>query len=181
VEKKSRLIFNLFVVWTLTGIWHGASWNFVFWGLFYFALLTFEKLTGIPKKLAEKGGLFPQIYRVFALFCIMLGWVFFRSEGLKNGVKYVAAMFIPKSHGEELAALGDAGYILSQNWFFIIAGILLSTPFVKYFNEKITANRTQSAVTVFTIGEKALLIGLFFIALSFTVSNTYNPFIYFNF
>lgn len=63
VSSKGRLVFNLFVVWMLTGIWHGASWNYVAWGFFYFVLLTFEKLTGIPKKLAHTWQ--RVLYRIF--------------------------------------------------------------------------------------------------------------------
>jgi hypothetical protein len=90
VKSQARLVFNLFVVWSLTGIWHGASWNFVFWGLLYFVLLTFEKLTGIPGKFRSawaKTG-----YRIFTLLCVLVGWVFFRAENIQQAFSFLDMM-----------------------------------------------------------------------------------------
>lgn len=176
VEKKSRLVFNLFVVWTLTGIWHGASWNFVFWGLFYFALLTFEKLTGMPKKLSEKGGLFPHLYRIFTLLCVMFGWVFFRAEGLKNGVKYVAAMI--GLYGNPVWGELDK-FLLYDHLIIFIVSILASIPiydtvvkriFVK-FNNSLSLN----------IAYQCWISLVFIMSISCIIFSSYNPFIYFNF
>ncbi|MDR2864906.1 MAG: MBOAT family protein [Spirochaetaceae bacterium] len=91
VKTKQRLVLNLFVVWMLTGVWHGANWNFVFWGFFYFVLLAFEKLSALPEKL-EHSFIGAQVYRVFTLFFVMFGWVFFRANGFKNAVKYTVVL-----------------------------------------------------------------------------------------
>ena len=78
--KQSRLICNLFIVWLLTGVWHGANWTFILWGLWYFILLAFEKLTGYPKRF--KNIFFIGLYRIWTLFCILIGWVLFRSSNV---------------------------------------------------------------------------------------------------
>jgi alginate O-acetyltransferase complex protein AlgI len=176
VEKKSRLVFNLFVVWTLTGIWHGASWSFVFWGLFYFALLTFEKLSGIPKKLSEKGGLFPQIYRIFTLLCVLLGWVFFRAEGLKNGARYVAAMI--GLYGNPFSGELDK-FLLFDHLVVFIISILASIPIYDKIVKRIPANFDDTLSV--NIACQCWIALIFIMSVSCIVFSSYNPFIYFNF
>ena len=82
VKTKVRLIGNLFVVWTLTGIWHGANWTFLLWGLWYFLLLTFEKMTGIPQNLQKKSGKI--LYYIFTILCVIWGWVLFRADSVQE-------------------------------------------------------------------------------------------------
>ena len=84
VNKKSRLIFNLFVVWFLTGIWHGAGWKFIALGILYFFVLTFEKLTDLPKKLKTANKFTAVIYQIFTMFFVMIGWVIFGESSLKG-------------------------------------------------------------------------------------------------
>ncbi|MBQ5312118.1 MAG: MBOAT family protein, partial [Oscillospiraceae bacterium] len=89
VSSKLRLVMNLFVVWMLTGIWHGASWNFVAWGLMYFVLITFEKLTGISKGTKR----IPSVFcRIPTLLFVLLGWVLFRANGLHNAMDFFVSM-----------------------------------------------------------------------------------------
>lgn len=85
VDSKRRLVFNLFVVWMLTGIWHGANWTFVFWGFFYFVLLTIEKLTGLDKKKTIWGYL-------YTMPCVIFAWVFFRADTMRAALRYVKTM-----------------------------------------------------------------------------------------
>ena len=73
--SKPRLVLNLFVVWALTGIWHGANWTFLAWGLLYFVLLTFEKLSGLGKKNYWWGHIYTMVF-------VIIGWVIFRSTGM---------------------------------------------------------------------------------------------------
>lgn len=172
--KKSRLVFNLFVVWLLTGTWHGASWNFIAWGLLYFVLLTFEKLSGYPEKFESKTA--KVLYRVFTLLCVVLGWVLFRAEGLGNAVNYGASMFGLAGN----AAVDDLTIrYLSENWVYLLAAVLCSTPLFKYLKEKSQAKpllgHTANGLTV------VAYLGLFLFAVSFLVMGAHNPFIYFNF
>lgn len=81
---KSRWVLNLFIVWALTGIWHGANWTFLTWGLFYFVLLLVERLTGFAEKLSV-------LSHLYALAAIMIGWVIFRSPDLAFAANYIAS------------------------------------------------------------------------------------------
>jgi alginate O-acetyltransferase complex protein AlgI len=200
VNSKARLVFNLFVVWTLTGVWHGASWNFAFWGLFYFALLTFEKLTGIIKRL-DGHPVKTQVYRIATLLFVLIGWVFFRSEGMAKALVYLGVMF-----GGITAPLADANalYMISQNMIILIIAIVGCTPLLSRLYQRIvkhtsfwTLTRSSQAASLKTTGtnsfrpnrttvvvqaiQQLALFGLFLISIAFMVSSTFNPFIYFNF
>ena len=167
VSSKGRLVFNLFVVWSLTGIWHGASWNFVFWGLLYFVLLTFEKLTGIPQKFASpwaKGA-----YRVFTLLCVVIGWVFFRAETMGAGVQFVADM--AGFRGNSFLCDGAIRDFYQYRWFFLAAAVC-STPVFR---------RLKSRCSLLEWLEVPVLLFLLIWSVSYIMMGSHNPFIYFNF
>lgn len=174
VKKKSRLVFNLFVVWSLTGIWHGASWNFVIWGLLYFILIAFEKLTGIPKRLNSK--FLRTCYQVFTLLCVIGGWVIFRADGLKNAVRYGLGMF-----GLRNNALFDNVTLLylKENWLFLLFAVLCTVPIFSFLksktDEKTLLRKTVNFFSVF------VYMFLLLLAVSYLVLGENNPFIYFNF
>ena len=86
VNSKTRLVFNIFVVWFLTGVWHGANWTFIVWGLMYFVLLILEKFFHMD----EKMGKFKNLY---TMFFVMMGWVLFRSDSLSAALVYIRSMF----------------------------------------------------------------------------------------
>lgn len=165
VKSKRRMIFNLFVVWVLTGIWHGANWTFILWGVFYFILLLVERLTKFPEKLGKFG-------HVYALFFILIGWVLFRSDSVAGAFTYLKAMAGGNRlglwrHNFESLPLG--------NLFFVILGILGSTPIVSKAEQK---NRDK---LWWNILYGIMTIGVFVLAVSEVVNTSYNPFIYFNF
>ena len=171
---KGRLIFNLFVVWSLTGIWHGANWTFVLWGLFYFVLLTFEKLTGLPKRLQAKG--LKQLYRMVTLLAVVGGWVVFRCETLGKVYRYV----------KTLLGFGDRGFhdtrvifYLREYWIYWIVGILLCIPLSGVLQKWL--ERHEKVAGILTIAKPILMTGLFCIAITYLIVSDYNPFIYFNF
>ena len=175
VKTKGRLVFNLFVVWSLTGVWHGASWNFIFWGLLYFVLLTFEKLTGIPAKFRvpwAKAG-----YRVFTLLCVIVGWVFFRAETLG------AAVLVLK----DMAGLGGNGLLctdavrdfLQYRWFFL-GSLLCSTPVFRTIKAQISRRSQAMGVAVEWLSVPLYLFLLLW-SVSYIMMGSHNPFIYFNF
>ena len=167
--KTARLLFNLFVVWLITGLWHGANYTFILWGLLYFILLVFEKLTNFNKK---SGTLVNFFKRTYTLFFVIMGWVLFRASSLPNAVNYYKALF-GLSHNN----LFDNTFIiyLKQNSIFIIIGIVLSTPIFRIL--KIKFENTKIYNIISGLG----LIILFILSLSNIVNDTYNPFIYFNF
>ncbi|MCH5185680.1 MAG: MBOAT family protein [Oscillospiraceae bacterium] len=160
---KARHIFNIFVVWTLTGIWHGANRTFLVWGLMYFVLLIAEKSTGIAKKRHPAG-------IVYTMFFVVLGWVIFRSNDMASAVRYLRIMFTP-----DFSRNNYALYLLSSYKVFLAAGIILSMPVGK-IAEKLAINKTASDI-VYTVW-----IGFIFIlSVSYLAKSAYNPFIYFNF
>ena len=176
VETKKRLVFNLFAVWFLTGVWHGAAWSFIAWGLMYFVLITFEKLTGMPGRLRHRWQ--QELYRIGTLLAVVLGWVIFRAEGLKKGLCYIASMF-----GLMGNKLTDAGAVFEfrSNIVILVLSVLLSTPIVMKLGEKLQ-NKLPEKLSYLRYSLSALLyLAIFVIAVSFTVTSTYNPFIYFNF
>ena len=167
--SKSRNIFNLFVVWLLTGIWHGANFTFIVWGLMYFVLLVFEKLTGIYKKQGKIINVFKWVY---TMFFVILGWVVFRSDSLSDAWYYLKAMF-----GLNANTFNDGlfiGYFV-QNLILLLFGIILSTPVFRILKRKTMNNRFFGCFSI------VVLIGLFVLSISSLISNSYNPFIYFNF
>ncbi len=171
---KGRLVFNLFVVWFLTGVWHGANWTFILWGLFYFVLLTFEKLTGLPKRL---NALWMKVsYRVVTLLAIVGGWVIFRSETWQDGYRYVRM----------LMGLGERGlhdtrvlFYLREYWIYWIVGVILCIPLNNGW-QRLCA-RYIGLQKLSDVLKPILLTSLFCIAITYLIVSDYNPFIYFNF
>jgi alginate O-acetyltransferase complex protein AlgI len=166
-----RTYANLLIVFVLCGFWHGASWNFLIWGLAHGALLVIERsgLSSILDKLPAV------IRRVYVLLTVMIAWVFFRAETLPEAVTYLGTMF-----GGSSASIGHPlGYYVNS-WTLIVlfAGILGSGPFLPWVREA-TSRRIGAAysaslgVTLISI----LLLG----SLMFMAAGTYNPFIYFRF
>ena len=175
VNSRKRLVFNLFVVWCLTGIWHGASWNFVFWGLMYFALLTFEKLTGIPGKFRSpwaKGG-----YRMFTLLSVIVGWVFFRAETMGAGVRFVADM--AGLNGKPLVCAYAFRDYLQYRWFFL-GCLLCSTPIFKTAKARITRHSRAMGTAMEWLSVPVYLFLLVW-SVSYIMIGSHKPFIYFNF
>ncbi len=165
VKTKSRLVFNLFAVWFLTGVWHGANWTFIIWGLIYFVLITLEKLTGFAEKLKGFG-------TVYTLFFVVMGWVLFRAESLSSAIAYMKDMF---GFGSMGLMCDKVIFYLSENKFEFIFAILFCVPVVKYIPEKIKNSKTANIVY------PVVLMSLFVFAISCIVKGSYNPFIYFNF
>ncbi|MBQ2661618.1 MAG: MBOAT family protein [Clostridia bacterium] len=174
VKTKSRLVFNLLAVWALTGLWHGASWNFVIWGLMYFVLLAFEKLTGIPKCFKHK---FSQIlYRIFTLLCVVLGWVVFRAEGGTEAVNYLGSMFGLTGN----ALYSDyTGYLFRNNAVMLVLAVLFSVPLFARIKEICMKNKVMSGVV--SVLTPIVYVALFVLSVSWLVTLSHHPFIYFNF
>ncbi len=172
--KKPRLVLNLFVVWLLTGVWHGANWTFVVWGLLYFVLLTFEKLTGIPQKLRGKAWL-PARYLVTMLF-VCLGWLVFRADSLSAAGDYFRNMLCIGT-----TVFDDTFRYYFDNYVvYLIAAAVLALPVAPMLRKKVDAMpKTPKAVcdALYTVG----LIALFLVSVACIVKGSYNPFIYFNF
>lgn len=171
VDSNKKLVRNLFVVWLLTGVWHGASWNFIAWGLMYFVLIAFEKLTGYPDKLARGSR---AVYMIFTLLCVMLGWVLFRADGMSNAIEYLLSLV-----GVGTTGTYDNEFVryFFENKTFLLFGIILSTPLIKNICTKLRVEGTVFGEIVKTI----VCVILMSVCVSYLVLESYNPFIYFNF
>ena len=167
--SKSRNIFNLFVVWFLTGLWHGANYTFIVWGLMYFCLLVFEKQTGLQKR-RGKGILVIRWF--YTMFFVVCGWVIFRAESIRQAISYLASMFGLK--GNPLVDGLFCGWF-SQNIILLVIGCIMSLPVFR-----ILENRFGHS-SLYGIGKSLCLTALFVLSISSLISSSYNPFIYFNF
>ena len=175
-KGQLRTILNLLIVWLLTGFWHGASWNFILWGLFYFVFLVLEKnvlhkaLRRIPSILS----------RTYTLLVVFFGWVLFRFTRMQF-VGIVLKGLFGLNHN------GFAGYeattVLKNNLFFLLVAILAVTPFVHnlrlWLEDKAKFSRKMLRVKkVIFIAAPIVLTLLSILSL---VGNAYNPFLYFQF
>ncbi len=167
--SKGRLVFNLFAVWLLTGIWHGANLTFVVWGLMYFVLLTLEKLTGFD---LNGNKITSGLKWTYTMFFVVMGWVLFRSDSLSTALEYMRYMF--GLNGNSLLDGFFKGW-LSQLCIMLVFGVLASAPWFKNMWSRARKN-------IFTdILHIICLAGIFVLCVANLVSTSYNPFIYFNF
>ena len=169
-KGQSRTLFNLLIVFFLCGLWHGASYTFIVWGLYHGLLLTIDKLSN-RYNLLKINSLFGQ---VVTFFLVVLGWVFFRSPNLEFSLTYLRKMFL---FGFSWPAWDYIYYILigPDKFFFILLCIFFSF----YSFEKNTLNpNSENKITYLKIGISFFLI---FLSTTLISSNGFNPFIYFKF
>ena len=157
---------NILVVWLLTGLWHGASWNFVFWGLYYGLFLLFEKYV-MNKVLDRLPGFVRTLY---TLVIVAIGWVFFSQTDMGEAFTYIGNMFGAAGGGFANSA---TLYFLKGNGILLIIGALVCRPApVEFFRKK-----TKKHPTICII----LLAVMFVLCIAFLVYDSYNPFLYFRF
>ena len=168
--KLGRWVFNTLVVWMLTGLWHGASWNFVLWGLLYAVLLMFEKFVPAVKKL-------PTVLRHgYTLFAVLLGWVLFNAEDMTLLGTDLAGMF---GFGGLPAVSAETLYYLRSYAVLFIAGFIGSTPLIKNGINKLRGNAVGSRVIA--VLEPIALILLLLVCTGYLVDGSFSPFLYFRF
>ncbi len=170
-KGRGRQIFNLLAVWFLTGLWHGASWNFVLWGLYYFVLLMLEKTFLL--KLLDK---LPKcISHVYTLITVVFGWLLFVSTDFASGVNYLATMF----GGGRATGFIDAGGAFDWISSLILLAILIiaSTPYPKKLLYKLWEKYDAPVRTVTAV----LSLAVLFLAVAYLVNSSYNPFLYYRF
>lgn len=176
VHSRTRLIFNLFLVWFLTGLWHGANWTFVGWGLAYFLLISFEKITSWPSRFTKIWQVL--CYRIFTILYVIANWILFRSEGIGQAIQYFKSIF--GMNGNHLVDSLTFLYI-RENALFLVFAIVLAIPVFPWLKRKMVSIRPGVGQSIImSIGHVGLLV-LFFICLTYLVKGSYNPFIYFNF
>ena len=169
-----RQIINLFIVWLLTGFWHGAEWNFVIWGLYYFIFLMLEKFV-FNKVLAKT----PNVIRhIYTLFIVLIGWVIFRCESLDSIKTMFTSMFTLKITEFSLNEL--LIYLETYAIYFILA-IIFSMPVYYKIVDKINSLKEGKLKLALNILHYGSLIVIFIITIMFLAYSSYNPFIYFRF
>lgn len=160
---------NMSIVWIITGFWHGASWNYVLWGVYYLIILILEKK--LLLKFITKLPSF--IQHIYGLFIICIGWTIFRLENTSDMLYALKTLFIYKP--------GNLIDFCTQNYNvlvaipFLLLGIIFSMPVYKYFKKLLDKNIKTIIIYYSTLGI------LFLITVCFLISSTYNPFIYFRF
>lgn len=166
-KGKARMIFNLFVTWALTGLWHGASWNFVLWGVMFFVILMIEKLFLL--KYLEKSKI---LSRLYMLTLIPVSWVIFDINSIKDALLYIKRMFfVPIAGTVEIDGMKMFADYAKDYWWLFGLCILCATPIPmklidKYYDKLIT---------------KIVFVVLFWIGVYFMLISENNPFLYFRF
>ena len=169
-----RQILNLLIVWSLTGFWHGAEWNFIFWGLYYFIFLILEKF--ILKKALDKA---PNIIKhIYTLIVIIFGWVLFRCETLESLKEVLNAMI---SFNITELAINELLIYIETYWVYFILAIIFSMPTYYVIVDKIKQIKNKKLKIGLEIMHYTGLIILFIITIMFLAYSSYNPFIYFRF
>ncbi|MCR5737208.1 MAG: MBOAT family protein [Eubacterium sp.] len=171
---RVRQIFNMFVVWAVTGFWHGAAWNFILWGIYYFILLFIEK-NFLLKILDKIPG---WIRHIYVMLAVIVGWVLFRVESLAEVIAYLKVMF--SFHFERLGTELCLMY-LSKYGIYLALGIILSAPVYKKLREHLSKKCKGTTRELVMAGGYCYLALLFGVTVLYLVNSTYNPFIYFRF
>lgn len=173
VNNQDFMVRNMLIVWLFTGIWHGANWTFIFWGLYYFVFQLAERFFGYPAKM--KSEFWKHFY---ALMVVNAGWVVFRANDLYQAGRFFMNMLGVNRNGfySELAVM-----LLQENWVFFVLGILFSMPVARKMNEMLYKNPKSAVNRIYTVLYPVGLLLILIVSVSYLASGTYNPFIYFNF
>lgn len=173
--SKQRQIFNLFVVWFLTGLWHGASWNYIIWGLYYFVFLIVEKFV-----IKDYHSINPLLRRIMTLAVVYFGWVIFKFEDLSMLGTALRGM-IGLNHNAFTDA--SASLELKNNVFFLIFAVIAVTPLGKYAKRifKDAAHKNTLVMWAYGAFDTALPVIMLVLSMMALAGNSYNPFLYFQF
>ena len=169
--SRIRHIFNILVVWMATGFWHGAAWNFVFWGLFYAVLLIAEKFFLLPA--LKKGRVLPHVY---VLLAVTLGFVLFDAASLKDALHQLGTLF---GAGTASGLGTEALYMLRSYGVVLALAVLGATPLPAMLWKK--AQEAKSLAPVLTVAEPLCTLVLLALCTAFLVDGSFNPFLYFRF
>ena len=185
-KGMGRQLFNIMVVWMLTGLWHGANWNFVLWGIYYGILLMFEKLFLL--KWLKKAPAW--IGHIYSMFLVVIGWTIFAQTDMSQLGRYLKTMFGIGSHG---GADADFFYFLSTNAVLLILLVVCSIDH-RFWLRKICKKSVDSENTEddniyqwcelsrgLTYAKPIIMVVLLVVSFAFLVGDSYNPFLYFRF
>ena len=171
-DGKYKQIRNILIVWLLTGIWHGANWTFLIWGLLFGIILIIEKI--FLNKFMEKLPSF--IRRIYVLFIVMILFIIFSSDNMSVALTNIKGLF--GMNGEAFVNDYTLHYLKSYLPVLIIA-LLGSTPFIKILIDKLRKNKYVNSII--NILEPILIVVILVVVTSYLIDNSYNPFLYFRF
>lgn len=166
------LVRNIFIVWALTGIWHGANWTFVIWGLMYGIMLIIEKLL-LTKQLEKMPSI---LQRIYVLFTVMISFIIFNANSIGEAWNNIIGLF--GANGESLINASTVYYLKSYLVVLVIA-IIGSTPLLKNIIEKLKTK--TNANKIINLLEPIAMASILTIVTAYLVDNSYNPFLYFRF
>ncbi len=174
-KGKIRTYLNLFIVWFLTGLWHGASWNFVLWGLYFFVFILFEKL--FISKLLAKDRIISHLYLVIIVY---FGWILFRFEGTSDIFTVLRGMF--GANGNSFTNF-ETNTILYSNIFILLFCAIVSTPIVRKIGSMVryTYMDKKAVTAIYTVGRIIIPLVLLLLSTAALVGDSFNPFLYFQF
>lgn len=166
-KGKARTIFNLFIVWFATGFWHGANWNFILWGLYYFVFLIIEKQ--FLKKYLDR---FPAaVSHIYTLLIVLVGWAIFAMDGDGELLTFLGYMF-----GKACFATQNVWYYLRSYAMVLLVCLLASMPIIKQGMRHLLAHYKKLWIL------RPILVGVgLFLCIIYLVDSSYNPFLYFRF
>ncbi len=167
---KAKQLRNLFLVWALTGFWHGAEWNFLLWGIYFFVLLAGEKF--VYGSLLKKAP--AAVAHLYALLFVLFGWVLFANESLTAVGDYLHSMFAGPLWSAETA------YLLMTNGILFIVLAVGSTPLMSVTARKVREQLATRPV-VLSVVRNVVFAGVFLVSVAFLLRDSYNPFLYFRF
>ncbi|MCR5568305.1 MAG: MBOAT family protein [Paludibacteraceae bacterium] len=170
-KGSKRQLVNIGIVFFFTGMWHGASWNFVVWGMWHGLFNIIEKATGWNKDKESKG--LTIVQHIYTLFVVLIGWIMFRADSLSHAWKVIRRILYISPCEKNIYELGY--YITFNTWIFAFIAIVLSVPLIDKIPVYIKSNRVSNIAT------NCILISLFALCISSLVASSYNPFIYFRF
>ena len=168
--NKLKLFRNIFIVWFLTGFWHGADWNFIIWGLYFGVILVIEKF--VLKKLLDKTKLFKYVY---SLLLIIIGFLIFNSSNISEIFNSLKNMFMLN----DIVLVDEVTLFYFKNYLVLfIMAIVLSTPLLKVVVEKLRNSKIKNIVEIM---EMVIILAMLILCVSFLIDASFNPFLYFRF
>lgn len=170
--SKIKHLRNILIVWLLTGIWHGASWNFIIWGLMFGIILVIEKL--FLNKYLEKLPNF--IRRIYVLFIVMISFIIFNAGTMSEAISNIIGLF---GFNKETFINNYTIYYLKSYFIILVIAIIASTPLIKKQLENMKKNKFMNKLI--NILEPIYIVTLLLIVTSYLIDNSYNPFLYFRF
>ena len=173
-QGELRTIFNLLVVWMLTGIWHGAGWNFLFWGLWFAFFLILEKLF-----LGDILESVPKVFgRIYTLAVVLISWVFFALESPGEILAYLQAMFGMNGIGPVNSL---AMFLCNEYLVLLVIALVACLPLGSRLVHALKSSKTGPAMALYRLGEKVIPAVLLLLSVAYIVDASYNPFLYFRF